>query len=81
MGATAAHRVPERVADGTCTQIWAWMTNKCKRRMNEREGYIYIYIYITSEISQGREERERLLGSERSWEFTSSDEESFLPGT
>ena len=77
MGATAAHRVPERVADGTCTQIWAWMTNKCKRRMNEREGYIY----ITSEISQGREERERLLGSERSWEFTSSDEESFLPGT
>ena len=41
MGATAAHRVPERVADGTCTQIWAWMTNKCKRRMNEREGYIY----------------------------------------
>ena len=77
MGATAAHRVPERVADGTCTQIWAWMTNKCKRRMNEREGYIY----ITSEISQGREERERLLGSERSWEFTSSDEESFLPRT
>ena len=79
MGATTAHRVPERVADGTCTQIWAWMTNKCKRRMNEREGYIYIY--ITSEISQGREERERLLGSERSWEFTSLDEESFLPGT
>ena len=40
MGATAAHKVPERVADGTCTQVWAWMTNKCRRRMN---GGVYIY--------------------------------------
>ena len=82
MGATAAHRAPEKVADGTCTQVWAWMTNKCRRRMNEGEGY------ITAEISQKikkKEERERrgerLLGDERSWEFTSSDEESFLPRT
>ena len=88
MGATAAHRAPERVADRTCTQVWAWMTNKCRRRINEGEGY------ITIEISQKRkkkkrrkrnkrekEEGERLLGNERSWEFTSSDEESFLPGT
>ena len=82
MGATAAHRAPERVADRTCIQVWAWMTNKCRRRMNEGEGY------ITTEISQKRkkkEERERrgerLLGDERSWEFTSSDEESFLPRT
>ena len=49
--------------------------------------------YITIEISQrkgGRKKRkirrkkkkeERLLGDERSWEFTSSDEESFLLGT
>ena len=28
-----------------------------------------------------KEEGERLLGDERSWEFTSSNEESFLPGT
>ena len=41
MRATAAHRAPERVADGTHTQVWAWMTNKCRRRMNEGEGYIY----------------------------------------
>ena len=87
MGATAAHRAPERVADGTCTQVWTWMTNKCRRRMNEGEGY------ITIEISQrkgGRKKRkirrkkkkeERLLGDERSWELTSSDEKSFLPGT
>ena len=47
MGATAAHRVPERVADGMRTQVWAWMTNKCRRRMNGEEGY------ITTEISQG----------------------------
>ena len=56
------------------------MTNKCRKKMNEGEGY------ITAEISQKRkktekEEGERLLGDERSWEFTSLDEESFLPGT
>ena len=84
MGATAAHRAPERVADGTCTRVWAWMTNKCRRRMNGREGY------ITTEITQSRrgieekeglEKGERLLGCERSWEFPSSGEGSFLPGT
>ena len=86
MGATATHRMPERVADRTCTQVWAWMTNKCRRKMNGGEGY------ITIEISQRREEKkakqkgrrkkeERLLGDERSWELTSSDEQSFLPGT
>ena len=60
------------------------MTNKCRRRMNGREGY------ITTEISQrggGEEEKEslkkgeRLLGCERSWEFTFSGEGSFLPET
>ena len=70
MGATTAHKVPKSVADGTCTQVWAWMTNKCKRRMNGRERY------ITTEISQRggggkekkkpRERRERLLGCEKS---------------
>ena len=76
MGTTAAHRAPERVVDGTCTQVWAWMTNKCRRRMNGGERY------ITTEISQKRKRKEeRLLGDERSWELTSSDEKSFLPGT
>ena len=59
MGAIAAHRAPERVADGTCIQVWAWMTNKCRRMMNEGEGY------ITTKISQKRkkkEERERRRG-------------------
>ena len=28
-----------------------------------------------------KRKKSRLLGNERSWEFTSSDEESFLPGT
>ena len=68
MGATATHRAPERVADGTCTQVWAWITNKCRKRMN-RGG---VYIYIASEISQGRKEKRkkgRLLGSERSLPF------------
>ena len=32
MGATAAHKALERVADGTCTQVWVWMTNKYRRR-------------------------------------------------
>ena len=39
-GATATHRATERVADGTCTRVKAWMTDKCRRRMNGREGYI-----------------------------------------
>ena len=59
MGAIAAHRVPERVADGTCTQVWAWMTNKCRRRMNGREGY------ITTEISQREREEEKERPRER----------------
>ena len=54
MGAATAHRAPERVADGTCTQVWVWMTNKCKMMMNGREGY------ITTEISQRRgDEKEK----------------------
>ena len=59
MGAIAAHRAPERVANGMCIQVWAWMTNKCRRMMNEGEGY------ITTKISQKRkkkEERERRRG-------------------
>ena len=61
------------------------MTNKCRRRMNGGEGY------ITTETSQSRgdgkqKEKEKMLGTrrlggERSWEFTSLDEESFLLGT
>ena len=54
MGATAAYRAPERVDDGTCTRVWAWMTDKCRRRINGREGY------ITTEIthSSGRRKKE-----------------------
>ena len=48
MGATAAYRAPESVADGTCPRVWAWMTDKCRRRMNGRDGY------ITTEITQSR---------------------------
>ena len=48
MGATAAHRAPERMANGTCTREWTWITDKCRRRMNRRGGY------ITTEISQKR---------------------------
>ena len=40
IGATTAHRASKGVADGTCTQVWAWITNKCRRRMNQRKGYI-----------------------------------------
>ena len=43
---------------------------------------------LTKKKKEGRERRkespkkgERLLGWERSWEFTSSSEGSFLPGT
>ena len=83
VGAIAAHRAPKRVVDGTCTRVWAWMTGKCRRRMNGREGY------ITTKITQNRGgggrpegpyQGERLLGCERSWEFPSSGEASFLLG-
>ena len=36
---TAAHRTSEGVADGTCTQVWAMMTNKCRIRMDRRKIY------------------------------------------
>ena len=48
MEVTIAHKAPERVTNGTCTQVWAWMTNKCRKRMDQRKGY------ITSEISHKR---------------------------
>ena len=48
MGATAAHRATEKVADETCTRIWTWMTDKCRKKMNGGVGYISI------EISQER---------------------------
>ena len=72
MGATVAHRAPEKVADGTCTGVWAWMTDKYKKKMNGGIGY------ITTEISQkegtvwekeAREKGERPLGCEVSWGF------------
>ena len=44
MGATAAHRVTEKVADRTYTRIWTWMTNKCRKKMNGGVGYISIEI-------------------------------------
>ena len=50
MGAIADHRVPKKVADGMCIRVWAWMTNKCRKKMNGRVGY------ITIEISQRRRE-------------------------
>ena len=53
MGATAAHRVLEKVVDGTCTQVWVWMNNKYRRRMNGGEGY------ITTKISQRKKKRKR----------------------
>ena len=71
MGATAAHRAPEKVADGTCTRVWAWMTDKCRKKINGSVGY------ITTEVLQKRDgleeggprKGERPLGCERSWGF------------
>ena len=49
----------QRVANGTCTQVWAWMTNKCRRRMNGGEGY------ITTEILQRRGDTKKQRERER----------------
>ena len=49
MGATVAHRAAEKVADGMCTRVWAWMTDKCRKKMKGGGGY------IRREISQRRE--------------------------
>ena len=46
MGVTAAYRAPVKVADGMCTRVWAWMTDKCRKKINGRVEY------IISEISQ-----------------------------
>ena len=53
MGVTAAYKALERVANGTCTRVWTWMIDKCRRRMNGREGY------ITTEITQSRGGRKK----------------------
>ena len=69
MGATAAHRVPEKVADGTCTRVWAWMTDKCREKMNGGVGYITTEILQRRKRAWGKEAREkgeRPLGCERS---------------
>ena len=71
MGATAVHRAPEKLADGTCTRVWAWMTDKCRKKINGGVGYITIEI---SQKGDGLEEKgpgkgERPLGCERSWGF------------
>ena len=49
MEAIATHRALEKMADGTCTWGLAWMTDKCRRKMNGREEYI-----ITEIIQKGR---------------------------
>ena len=36
---TTAHKALEGVFDGTYTQVWAWMTNKCRTRRDRRELY------------------------------------------
>ena len=59
IGATTVHRAPKRMADGTRTWRLAWMTDKCRRRMNRREGY------ITTEISQRRGGPEKGRGRPR----------------
>ena len=43
-----AHRTLEGVADGVCTQVWAWITNKCRTRMDQRE------LYNVRDLPQGR---------------------------
>ena len=53
MGATAAHRAPEKVADGTCTWVWAWMIDKCRKKMNGGAEYITIEI-LQNEGEGGR---------------------------
>ena len=37
--ATTTHRKSERVSDGTGTQVGAYMINKCKTKMTQRELY------------------------------------------
>ena len=44
IGATTAHRAPEGVVDRTCTQVWVWMTNKYRERMNQKKWYITLEI-------------------------------------
>ena len=38
--ATTTHRKPERVSDGTSTQVKAQMINKCRIKMIQGGGYI-----------------------------------------
>ena len=66
MGAVATHKAPEKVADGTCTRIWVWITDKCRKKMNGGVGYITIEISKKQEDEGGPGKGERPLGYERS---------------
>ena len=85
MGATAAHRALERMADGTCTRGWAWMTDKCRRRMNRREGYIKTKISQRRGGRPGsrrpRDRKEAPVWPRGVGAFPSSTEGSLLLGT
>ena len=59
MGATTAHKAPERMADGMCTRGYAWMTDRCRRRMNGREGYITTEDHPKHEGGQKAHRKER----------------------
>ena len=56
MEAITAHKTPEKVADGTCTRVWAWMTDKCRKKMNG--GIRYITIEISQRGGGRRKEKE-----------------------
>ena len=91
MGATTAHRAPERMADGTCTWGWAWMTDKCRRRMNKIKGYIITEISQRRgdgqegeggpETGRPRDRKEAPVWPRGLGAFPSSSEGSLLPGT
>ena len=66
MGATAAYRALERMANGTCTRVWAWMTDKRRRRMNGREGYITIE--ITQSMGRGGRKKKAQRKERGSWD-------------
>ena len=47
------------MADGTHTRVWVWMTDKCRKRINGREGY------IITEITQSKGDGKRKEAQEK----------------
>ena len=81
MGATTAHKKPERVADETRIQVWAWMTNKCRGRKKEErrlQSLPPLKAFATKH-KRTKEKKSQSSDQARGYTFTLLPDDSIIP--